>query len=137
MNTKFFLLLTVLLGVLLSSCRPIQATPARSALTHEGATTMTIAPLTGSLDEKLLLTGHGFAPGAALSVRMGAPHTGLNPTDLATIDANSSGTFQIEVMLPAFWPGSTAPVVEESIVLAVIDPVLNQTLATVTYQLLP
>lgn len=93
---------------------------------------LTVEPDHGPL-QTVTLIGRNFPAHAALRVRMGVPNIGLNAADLAWMNADGDGAFIVSVPLPAVWSGTNAAVVEEQLVLAVIDPSLNQTLATVTY----
>ncbi|HHY57303.1 MAG TPA: SH3 domain-containing protein [Chloroflexi bacterium] len=122
----------LVIAALLVGCSAAAATTLVQAPT-DSAPVLTVEPDHGPL-QTVTLIGRNFPAHAALRVRMGAPNTGLNAADLAWMNADEDGAFIVSVPLPALWPGANAAVVEEQLVLAVIDPSLNQTLATVIYQ---
>ncbi|HAJ37223.1 MAG TPA: hypothetical protein DCL15_16255 [Chloroflexi bacterium] len=129
----------VLIAALLIGCSAAAATSAMTVATPaqppaEPTPELRVEPDHGPL-QTVTLIGRNFPAHAALRVRMGVPNTGLNDADLAWMSVDGDGAFIVNAPLPTVWPGTNAAVVEDQLVLAVIDPVRNQTLATVTYHL--
>jgi hypothetical protein len=64
---------------------------------------------------------------------LGVAETGLSDINLVEIEADTQGVFQAELAIPLTWPGSDAPVVEQELLIAAVDQVQGQTLATAPF----
>lgn len=94
---------------------------------------LSIMPESGQPGDTILLTGTDFIPGIQVAVRFGVPQLGLNDDPLAHATAGDDGTFEIEITLPTTWPGTDAPVIEETLLIAAVDEQVGQTLAAAIF----
>ena len=81
---------------------------------------ITINPDFGGPNTRVLLTGNGFPPNTALSLRLGPPDVGATPQSYGQAIADSSGVFSLMFFMPDHWPDKS-PITETELVIVIIN----------------
>ncbi len=90
---------------------------------------LVLKPEAAAPGQPVTVNGSGFAPGASVALRLGAPNAGLGKRNLATVVADGDGAFELTLALPTEWSGTRQPIVERELIIAAVDETRGQTLA--------
>ncbi len=77
--------------------------------------------------------GHGFAPGTELAVRLGLPEGGLSGQDLESATVGPNGEFQALITIPKTWPDTNEPILDSTLIIALVDTASGETAATASF----
>jgi hypothetical protein len=92
-----------------------------ACLPHVAETpSITINPDFGGANTRVLITGSGFPPNTALSLRLGPPDVGATPQSYGQAIADSYGVFSLMFFMPDHWPDDT-PITETELVIVIIN----------------
>lgn len=92
-----------------------------------------INPPDGAPGQEVRLMGHGFAPGTELAVRLGLPEGGLSGQDLESATVDPNGEFQALITIPKTWPDTNEPILDSTLIIALVDTASGETAATASF----
>jgi hypothetical protein len=81
---------------------------------------ITIHPDSGGGNTQVLITGTGFSPNTALSLRLGPPDVGATPQSYGQAITDNDGLFSLMFFMPDHWPDET-PITETELVIVIIN----------------
>lgn len=79
---------------------PPPAPAPEAAVAPAGEPALAVAPPAGPPGTRIVITGSGFPPGAAVTLHVGVPLSEPSPHPLARTVADAAGAFTVQLMVP-------------------------------------